>query len=515
MTVREPLAIGPFAKGLNTFDDPSSIGDSECVEALNFDTGLDGALKSRPPFLDTGDPLPLDTSGHARLLGYYYDGSGLPYLIASDGVSSTYQYSSGTWSLITGTFSASDMTQFNGKAWLIAGIGDDGLGGYWEPVGGFTADADMPTGTSIISYKSRLWIAEGLGDAHPTRMRYSKVLGQSDFWDTPGFVDVAAGDGEAIVKLVVYYDTILIFRNRSIWGFQYGTDPATAIQSVIVPGIGLTNKHALVAYENYLYFMYDEKAYEFINNKAQQINSKVTFSTLSPGLAAFPFSVSLFNNRILYSYYENIYVFSLRTRTWTKWRSDKWGPVGQIISSFIEGASDTAYALSSADVITGEGSREQIFLSIQEDLGQSGEDMQCILQTKNYSFNLPGSFKVLFWWGVDSIFRANVRGQAVPVVYNLGTKWGQMREEGITWGALLLGSWSHPFLSDPSVTTNIQLEGGGPNRKFVRFLKKLRFRQIYFRVVFDTDGSFTSAPVQIFGISAYLGEKQTVTKQIS
>lgn len=515
MTVREPLLIGPFGKGLNTFDDPSSIDDTECVEALNFDPGLDGALRSRPPFTDTEDPLTLGATAHPRLLGYYYDTAGAAYLLASDGLSSTYQYSSGTWTLITNTFSAVDMTQYDGKAWLVAPVGEPDPGGYWEPVGGFVADPDMPAGTSIISYKSRLWIAEGMGGSNPTRMRYSKVLGQSSFWDSPGFVDVAAGDGEAIVKLVNYFDTILVFRSRSIWVFQYGTDPATAIQSVIVPGIGLTNRHSLVAHENYLYFMYDEKAYEFVNNKAQQLNVKVPFSTLSPGLAAHPFSVSVFNNRILYSYYENIYVFSLRTRTWTKWRSDVWGPIGQVMSSLVEGASDTALALTSGTVPLDDSPRQASLLAIQEDVGSGAEQMQCVLQTKNYSFNLPGSFKVLFWWGIDSIFRTQARGQAIPVVYNLGTSWGQLLAEGATWGALLAGTWAHPFLSDPSITTDVELDNAGPSRKFVRFLKKLRFRQLYFRVVFDIDGSFATAPVQLFTISAYLGEKQTVSKQIS
>ena len=31
---REPLVIGPFAGGLNTYDDPTAVRDTELVEAL-------------------------------------------------------------------------------------------------------------------------------------------------------------------------------------------------------------------------------------------------------------------------------------------------------------------------------------------------------------------------------------------------------------------------------------------------------------------------------------------------
>lgn len=704
MTTRKPLAIGPFSRGLNTFDDATAIHDQEVAEALNFDPGLDGSLKSRPPFTDVVAPLPLGVTGTPQLIGYYYSANGLPYLIASDGNSSTWQYSLGTWTLITNTFAASDMAQYDGKAWLVSPVGETDPGGYWTPEDGFTADSDMPHGTSITTYKSRLWIAEGIGGSNPTRVRYSKVLGQPDFWDNPGFSDIGSGDGQNIVKIVTYFDVMLVFRTKSIWSFQYGIDPATAIQGVIVPGVGLQNKNALVSYENYLYFMFDEKAYSFINNRVQQINIKVPFRTLNPGSTTSPYSVSLFNNRVLYSYYENIYVYSLRTQTWTTWRSDAWGPIGQLLMPYVNDDTDIAYALPSGTLqpgavaarnrapnpsfevdtsfwatstgmsnaervtnvpgsahclkttltatsgqaraenmpispgespkiklkmrldsgtangiirihyITGgtQGSGNGTFsdpvdsppvaldssswtelefepsvaaasgetmvriyprieggtvgqivyvddliwdtssvddyfdggtppddgyryewdgeegkstsskvldravtlLKIEDRTTEDSEEMTCVLQTKNYNFEVPGSFKVLFWWGLDAIFKVSVKGQVVPGVFNLSTTWGQIANLGVTWGQLLMGTWAHPYLSDPSEVSDVST-GPGPSRKFVKFFKKLRFRQIYFRVSFQIDGSSATGPVQIFSLSAYVQEKQTVSKTVS
>jgi len=514
VTTRKPLILGPFSKGLNTYDDPTAIQDTELVDALNFDPGFDGSLRSRPPFTDTLDPLTLGATGTPHLLGYYYDNSGVAHLLAGDGLSSTWRYSSGVWSLITNTFSATDMAQFDGKAWLLPPVGEADPGGYWTPSGGFVPDADMPKGLSITSYKSRLWIAEGVGGTNPTRIRYSKVLGQPSFWASPGFMDVGAGDGQSVVKILAYFDTMLVFRTKSIWSFQYGVDPATAIQGVVVPGVGLQTPRALVAYENYLYFMYDEKAYQFVNNRAQQINIKVPFRASNLGSTQDPFHVSLFNNRILYSFYELIYVYSLRTQTWTTWRSDVWGPIGQVMSSFVAGDTDEAFALPSKPT-TLTPSRTVALLHIEDRFSNDRENMTCSIQTKNYNFDVPGSYKVLFWWGLDAIFRTNVVGQVSPVLFNAVTMWGQIRTGEATWGTLRDHTWRFPLSEGETFITTEVVAASGPARKFVKFFKKLRFRQIFFRIRFQTDGSTSSAPVQIFTISTYMAEKETVSKQIS
>lgn len=43
----------------------------------------------------------------------------------------------------------------------------------------------------------------------------------------------------------------------------------------------------------------------------------------------------------------------------------------------------------------------------------------------------------------------------------------------------------------------------------------MRFRQIYFKVVFDTDGSIGTAPVNLFTITAFLATKETASKTVS
>jgi hypothetical protein len=239
----------------------------------------------------------------------------------------------------------------------------------------------------------------------------------------------------------------------------------------------------------------------------------VPFTATSQANISIPFAVSLFNNRAIFHYYDTMYVFSLRTRTWTTWKSTEHGAIGQIMSP-AGVMTDEAYVCSSAEVPLG-GSRAAKLLYIEDGFSNATETYTCELQTKNYNYQLSSNYKRLFWWGVDAVFRTRIRGWAVPVVQNAQVTWGQLFSQGVTWGDLLNGTWGSPFLGDISASSDYNLGGTGPVRKFVKMFKSLRFRQIYFRVVFDTDGSIGSAPVNLFTITAFVGTKETVSKTVS
>jgi hypothetical protein len=129
----QAIQVGPFVGGLNTFSDPSAIADNELVVCENFEIDLDGSLKSRPPIEDTGISFTLGATGNINILGYFYDQNGVEYLIASDGLTSTYYFTGSTWVLISNTLSAAGFTQFDDKAWLTAPVGTTQVGGYWTP----------------------------------------------------------------------------------------------------------------------------------------------------------------------------------------------------------------------------------------------------------------------------------------------------------------------------------------------------------------------------------------------
>lgn len=513
----QPVQVGPFLGGLNTSSDPTAVADNEVVFCENFELDFDGSLKSRPPIVDIGVDLPLGATGNMTLLGWYIDAGNVSYLLASDGLTSTYYLSGSSWVLITNTLSATAMAQFDGKAWLLAPVGWANPSGWWSPSGGFNAVADMPKGDVIVAWKFRLWVVRGKDAAsNATRLYFSKILGQPTFWPTTtDFIDVGAGDGQAIVQLCVYYNTLLIFRTNSIYGFNYSTDPASGVTSIVAPGVGLENRDCLVPFESYIYLLYNNKAYEFMNNRANQINTKVLFRSSDQTGIYKPYTVSLFNRRIIFAFYDKTYVFSLNTRTWTTWNSSVHGPLNQLVE--IPGGSGNdnseAYLCRSTAVPTG-ATRTAKLLKVVDAITSNKEQMDCTLVTKNYNYEASSMYKRLYWWGADAVFRGQVVATARPITYNQSISWGQLLANA-TWGSSLSYTWSQPLSGLADVQTIRDTSGTGSMRKFVRFLKSLRFRQISYRLVFTTDGSVDTAPVRLFSMMTYVTAKEHVSKTVT
>jgi hypothetical protein len=349
-------------------------------------------------------------------------------------------------------------------------------------------------------------------------MYYSNRLDTTPFWptlsSTTNVIKVGAGDGQAIVRIAVYYNSLIIFRTNSIYSYQFLADPGTGTISLLVPNIGLSDKKALVAYENYLYFIYDDKAYEFINNRAQRLNVKVPFvaGTRTGIDASQARAVSLFNNRIIFSFFNYMYVFGLRTRTWTVWKSPSNGPIGELFAAITDDEFETAITFSSA-VVPASGTRVAKTLHIADTFSTDTETFVCTLQTKNYNYQSSSTYKRLFWWGVDAIFRGEVRAFAVPITYSQSISWNQLT--GVTWTSLLPNEWDQPFNPTISIETVRDTAGVSAIRKFVKFMKALRFRQIHYTLEFDTDGSQTTAPVRLFSLMTYVRAHQRVSKTIT
>jgi len=512
----EKIQIGPFSGGLNTYSDPTSVEDNQLVVCENMELDLDGSLKSRPPVEDLSVPFPLGASGNMQLLGYFYGAGNVPYLLASDGLSTTYYLSGNAWVVVTNTIAASAMAQFNSKAWLLAPEGSANPGGSWEPVGGFTADANMPRGEVIVAFKYRLWVAIGKdATSNSTRLYFSNILGVTPFWPTtPEFIDIGAGDGQAIVQLAIYYQSLLIFRTNSIYGFSYTTDPASGVTAVVVPGIGLESKDSLAAFEGYLYFMYQGRAYEFINNRASQINTPVPFEATSETGIYLPFWVSVFNQRIVFGYYNTMFVFNLRNRTWTTWISTVYGALGKMIQKPGGDSAEVSVILHTSVAVPTGGARTAKTLRMTDSPGSAAEQMICTVQTKNYDYQVPSQYKRIFWWGISAVFKGTLTGTATPIVLGYQVTWADLLSN--TWTDELDFTWDRPMDKSLKAVDVQNTSDVSSNRKFVRLSSNgMRFRQINYKAEFTTDGSVATAPVRLFSITTYVSAKEVVSKTLT
>ncbi len=137
-------------------------------------------------------------------------------------------------------------------------------------------------------------------------------------------------------------------------------------------------------------------------------------------------------------------------------------------------------------------------------------DITCRIKSKNFDMAVSNQFKKLWHWGADVTTNRNITGIANVIVVTFAVTWDQLAI--YTWEQL--STWDQPLTEVPQVVT-VNSTGTGTARRFARFKKSLRYRQINFEVVLVTDGSTGDGPARIFTLMIQTETKQGVSKAIS
>ena len=339
----KPVAVGPFKGGLNNVSVSGEAQDSEVVDLINMEVSEDNSLRSRPPFeyLD-GTYLGNGTtvSGKWQGLGIYRYSATEWYLVAVKPTSST---AADVIAVLNADFSNSPIviktitTTSVNKVTAFAQIDDvayfcmgptSAIQGFKWVKGGTTDDiANMPKGTCMVSWKSRLWIAGTNASDKSSRMYYSTIdtVGyKPDVWTTAtDYFDVAAGEGGFISALLPLNSNILVFKNDGTWRFSYPSNPKAGQVDKVSGTIGAANANCVLEFENYVYVYDQGRFYELVNSTYTHMNRFVRFA-LDPssvdGLAE-GVDISLVNRRIIVRYFNALYVYSVDTKSWSQWRS--------------------------------------------------------------------------------------------------------------------------------------------------------------------------------------------------
>lgn len=524
MGAYQDINIGPFVGGLNTLSDQTSISDTELFQCENFELDQDGSLVSRPPVRKMSTLLA--STKALKLLGYFIDStSQAVYLIGTDRTGNTYYLSSGNWVLLTDTFAATACLQFRDKLYLVAPLSSANPGGTWTPGGGFVADAAMPKGACIVRNKERLWIAQGKDATSNGSRVYVTDIGTGGALTWSGnFISVSTGDGENVVDLCVYNSDLVIFKQRSTWRFAFGSDPASGYFTNLSQTIGANDTGCWCAFEDQLFLIYNNAVYEFTNYNFNRINVTVPLEAqnLSASLTE-AFNISAWSYRILVSYFDTLYVYNLKNRTWSTWKSSRIGSFGRFFA--LPGAQSSrpvAYLYSTQPAGTAGDVANGLYQVV--DLIEAGlstdatasESFTCTLETKNYDYQSPSKWKRLAWWGIDILSRSTISVWAQPVQYAQTVTWGQLFA-GYTWGGIYNagGTWGRPTEISYTVSDTVTSVDISTGRKLIKFLKSLRFRQISFRIQATTYGTSDSAPVRLYRISTRVKDKQTVSKKVN
>lgn len=504
----QPLRLGPFIGGINTLSDVSAIADSELVDCNNYELDIDGSLICRPPFQEV-----IDNASFAErivLIGVALLG-GNTYVIGSNS-GGVYYWTSNAWTLITATFQATCMVQYADKIWLVARIGSANPGGSWDGTT-FTAIAAMPKGAAAVVHKERMYVVPGItATTNASRLTFSNA-GNFSTWTGTDFLDVKSGDGQHLVDLVVYQDNLLLFKEDSTYIFAFDIKPADGIVRQLSTTLGTTKQHCVVNYESSVFFYHEGEVYEVVNLDFNRINTKQPFfyDATVPSGGAFVEDVflSIFGDRLIVRYFNRIYVYGLRTRTWTRWSSDNlklhyFGPIVSYPSNVVNAINDQYYAGSCINT-----KKNMIRMNDGRDASIDERDLSvatlitCTITTKTYDLAISHMFKRLFWWGADVLTANSVTGTATPVVASFQSTWDDLTN----WDAL--NTWDFP-LSSPASTSTSVAPVSGTMRKFVKFPKGLRFRQINFSVIITSSGKTSDGPARIYSLTALIRTAATV-----
>lgn len=508
------LRIGPFTGGLNTASDPTAIADAELTVCTNFELDLDGSLISRTPFKES--------AGHAGwterilLLGEGVFG-GTRYLIGSN-TNGVYYRTGGVWTLITSTFQAGAAVQYSNFMYLVAIPGSANPGGKWSPSGGFTAIASMPKGLACTIHKERLFIVPGISaTVNESRLIFS-AAGNFDSWTGTDFIDISPGDGTNLIDVTTFNDNLLLFKQDSTYHLSYDIKPSEANKIEISQTIGVTKQHCMANYENQVFVFHNGWVYEMNNLDFQRLNTKIPFirdPTAPSAFASQDTFISLLEDRLVCRILRNVYVYNLRTRTWSQWESeaDQLHYFGPIVTQ----RPSTGNEYYAGACLTANESIIQFFdkstaTSFEQIIGPTTKTITCKARTKNFDMAIPHQFKRLWWWGADVASADAIVGIATPIVLSFEVTWGQLEAASKKWNEL--STWGQPLTEIASITTNVAT-GTGTARRATKFLKGLRYRQINFEVRLTTDGSTGDGPARIFSMAAVTESRQVVPKAVN
>lgn len=516
---KDTVVLGPFSGGLNTLADPASIEDTELVDVVNFEFDTDGSLTSRYPIVKL--PTPTGLAGtDLKLLGYFITTDNIRYIIASTTTGTYWSLNGVAWAAITTSFGATAAIQYQGFMWLLAAAGSVGASGKWSPSQSFATVANMPQGDAIAQFKNRLFIVPGkLSPANGSRLTFSDFTSTAALtFSATGFIDInPGGDGQNIVDLIVENSNIILFKQDSTYVYTYSSSPSTGSISMINGFIGSSAANCVVQTSGGIFVYHKGVVYGLQQLNYVPISDKVPFA-FSPGAYADYNAVTnlgYFDDRLLVRHFDKIYVFYLKTSTWSRWETvfnpSHFMPVPSVIMST---QNQFAYTTS---VKAGVNEMYQIQNSYTTDVK---EPMTCRFRTKIYNYQSPHTFKRIMWWGVDVVAKGAVSVVEFPVITRKVILWDDL--ENITYDSW--ASWDFPTYSLPQVTDNA-IAGDAPQRKFIRFIKSLRFRQIYFTVAVETDGSVDVLtldgipvepyPCKVFSISTVVANKQLVPAKVN
>ena len=255
----QPLPIARYAG----IDLAASPDESPCIDQLNIDLDVRGAVRSRDGYDNfTGSEL----TGQPDSLFPFTTSAGTKRLLVGNGNRvDALNTSASSVDNETSTASPHFFTRFGGPT-AEAVYFSNGT----DQVKKFTSDAFATPGglsgetgmfVAVTPTSNRLVIARESGSTagnNPSSVRFSDA-GDPENFTANNYVDLDPGDGEPIMGLASWGNSLFAFKESKIWEF-YGESTDTVGETIfnvrkIDTGIGLISPRGVVAARDGVYFI--------------------------------------------------------------------------------------------------------------------------------------------------------------------------------------------------------------------------------------------------------------------
>jgi hypothetical protein len=362
-----------------------------------------------------------------------------------------------------------------------------------------------------------MYLVPGIGAAsNESRLRFSSPADLTT-WSGTNFIDVSTGDGESLNAVIVYNDNLLLFKDDSIFVLAYDLNPADAILREINPVLGAMDGDNIIQFENVVYVIHDDTVYEVVNYDFNPINIKVPFvlnTSTAPSQTRFvDVALSLIGERLIVKYFAKLYVFGLRTRTWSEWAvttdpTEFWHDTTRFykLPNTENYFSRRAYTTSAVVIKVPNNPT----VGDAELTGAADEKIRCTAKTKDFDMADPVHFKRLFWWSADILSGDLIIGTTVPVTNVFQPIWNDLT---MGWSSIP-GPWSQLLSFPAGVVDTVTADNNFQLAKTIPFLKSLRFRKINFQIELDTEGRSVEI-AKLFSLTANVLTKQRITQKVN
>lgn len=513
----QPITLGPFTKGLhNSAGTGEYIDNAELFELVNLEVDTDGSLVNRPAI----SMLELDSGfgeEDKRILGVYQPGNGKRYLVITFKNSS--DYSVGLLDLDDNSLVGEEQgftsycacgVQYNNKFFVYPKPGTADVAGYYDDTETWTQQA-LPGGqaAACVIYKERLFAVAGIDSTSETsRMYFSEIADPTDF-DGTMYVDVSPGNGEKLTNIVLLNNDVVLFKEHSTFRAGYSGNIEKMEISIISSNVGSPKANCVAVTNNTVYVIHENAVYEMYNYNYQKISSglSMTEGRNYPDVIQNRTALSVYNDRLFVRYLGRTYVLSVLSGRWCEWTTNR--PFEYVTVVATEDSS-IGYAWSIAN-----DKRGELYSLLDNRIANvEDEDFTCRVVTKTYDFDISHTYKVLFWWGLTIATLGDTTARVVSPNAGPGNTWQMLHDNFTDWDDLVFHDIRWTSANAVIHALTIPSDIGAYSRKFLKFPKKSRFRQMFFEITSEAKPNRTAdAAVRIYDIVAFVKSKETVPRR--